>query len=975
MIDLKRRKRTVTIFFVIAYIMVVILIVGSCFVNVLKNSYEEATGKVGSFIDTYESTMSKTLDSYKGVDSDLLSRTRLSALAAGMDDPETLEPSAYNNGFIVKVEGDNLITPAGFPADAYVSAASFSDEYDIWGSDDERISYARITGPFYYFEKYTGNDINVIDSEDAYISGALSNLANSIGCNYLYIESGEVTKFSMVMSGTNELSGIGRMDKLGLSDQDYQTFNRNGALIASVSGKMQLLRLMEHETDGISHSVIVLIPLQTIFLRAMQQSNMPLIVILVLSIVLMTWVISIHRTVLEKVLTAEERARYSPGAAKRKMAIAIAVSALIVCMSSLYILSLDSLFIRSSEEASVLREYFNRMEDDEVRTENSWEKSQSRYIGTAKVLAKLIDEHRDIQNAEWLQMAAEIIDADYIMIYDTNGNEVVSSASYRGMSLGTDESSATYDFRRLLRGVRSISHAAVTDEVTGLTRDMHGISLKYLSDQQAYGAMIIAVDPSVHTSAVFSNSDEAAVSLAPTGGLIAGVDPETGIIKYCNDESLKKKRMSDICREIEKYDDTFMGFVNINGTEYYASSAEHEGLIYYCAVRQSSMFKGILTRSIHIALVFAVLAALLAFILFKGYNQKYFDDVSGKELDPFEDTLIDKSKKTAENAAAAASAGLSRKQSAFMQRKYFAFLEDGISPGERVIQLLQLIIVAFTVVLSIYMILDKTHAGGAAGSDVIDYIARGNWDRGFNLFSVTAILFLLCILVVGLYILKAVGATLYGTMSVKARTTFMMLINVMNYVAIIIFVFFSLGYLGVDTRALVASAGIVGIAISLGARDLFADIIAGIMILLENTYHVGEIIEANGFRGEVAEIGMRTTKVVGRGDNVRTMRNSSIGDVINYSRLNSWYPLLLTVNSSQSLTEIENMLREELPKIAAKHSEIITGPHYRGVDSISGDRTTILILTECREIDYNKVQRDVNREVRLLFAEHKIDLM
>ena len=113
MIDLKRRKRTVTIFFVIAYIMVVILIVGSCFVNVLKNSYEEATGKVGSFIDTYESTMSKTLDSYKGVDSDLLSRTRLSALAAGMDDPETLEPSAYNNGFIVKVEGDNLITPAG----------------------------------------------------------------------------------------------------------------------------------------------------------------------------------------------------------------------------------------------------------------------------------------------------------------------------------------------------------------------------------------------------------------------------------------------------------------------------------------------------------------------------------------------------------------------------------------------------------------------------------------------------------------------------------------------------------------------------------------------------------------------------------------------------------------------------------------------------------------------------------------------
>ena len=101
----------------------------------------------------------------------------------------------------------------------------------------------------------------------------------------------------------------------------------------------------------------------------------------------------------------------------------------------------------------------------------------------------------ELQNPVWLSEASEIIGADYIILYDHNGDEVVTNARYKGLSLGKKESSATYDFRRLLRGVRYIYHDNIKDEVTGLTRNLHGISVDLNSDETSYGAMLIAFEP------------------------------------------------------------------------------------------------------------------------------------------------------------------------------------------------------------------------------------------------------------------------------------------------------------------------------------------------------------------------------------------------------------------------------------------------------------------------------------------------
>ena len=99
----------------------------------------------------------------------------------------------------------------------------------------------------------------------------------------------------------------------------------------------------------------------------------------------------------------------------------------------------------------------------------------------------------------------------------------------------------------------------------------------------------------------------------------------------------------------------------------------------------------------------------------------------------------------------------------------------------------------------------------------------------------------------------------------------------------IIFVFVSLGYFGFDTRALLASFGLAGLAASLGAKDLVSDIIAGFTLMTDGSYKVGDTIEIDGFDGAVLKINMRKTTVMDKKGTVKTFSNSTITSVINHS--------------------------------------------------------------------------------------------
>jgi small-conductance mechanosensitive channel len=118
------------------------------------------------------------------------------------------------------------------------------------------------------------------------------------------------------------------------------------------------------------------------------------------------------------------------------------------------------------------------------------------------------------------------------------------------------------------------------------------------------------------------------------------------------------------------------------------------------------------------------------------------------------------------------------------------------------------------------------------------------------------------------------------------KDIFMLLKNVLRVVVIIAGLLWLLSIWQINLTPLFASAGIAGIAVALAAKDTLANFFGGISIFMDNTYKVGEyIILDTGERGEVVEIGIRSTRIKTRDDVIVTIPNSIIANskIINES--------------------------------------------------------------------------------------------
>ena len=96
----------------------------------------------------------------------------------------------------------------------------------------------------------------------------------------------------------------------------------------------------------------------------------------------------------------------------------------------------------------------------------------------------------------------------------------------------------------------------------------------------------------------------------------------------------------------------------------------------------------------------------------------------------------------------------------------------------------------------------------------------------------------------------------------KRKTTIINLVkSIIKYLILIIVVLGILDAYGVDTTSIIASLGVAAAVIGLAFQDILKDFLAGITIIFDNKYAVGDIIEINGFTGTVTSLGLRTTKI------------------------------------------------------------------------------------------------------------------
>lgn len=208
----------------------------------------------------------------------------------------------------------------------------------------------------------------------------------------------------------------------------------------------------------------------------------------------------------------------------------------------------------------------------------------------------------------------------------------------------------------------------------------------------------------------------------------------------------------------------------------------------------------------------------------------------------------------------------------------------------------------------------------------------------------------------------------------RAKTVLSLIDGVVKYGGAVAIILIFLKACGVNTTALVASVGVLTLIVGLGAQPLIADIIAGIFIVFEDEYSVGEIVCINDFRGTVLEIGIRSTKIQDAAGNIKIINNSSIGDVINLSRDLSLAVVDCDFPYTIPLERVEYLLSENLEKIKEKIPAIVEGPYYKGVCQYKDSNVTLKIFARCHEEDRFQVERDLLREYRILLVENEIDI-
>ena len=276
-----------------------------------------------------------------------------------------------------------------------------------------------------------------------------------------------------------------------------------------------------------------------------------------------------------------------------------------------------------------------------------------------------------------------------------------------------------------------------------------------------------------------------------------------------------------------------------------------------------------------------------------------------------------------------------------------------------------LLCMLFLALLAGAWIIHQHRDAGELMDSAFTYLLQRRWRYGLNIYAVTYALMQFCLIIaVGLILRRLILAA--GSRLGNRGETIARLIGSFVAYASVIFAFArSLVFVGVNSTAILASAGIIGLAVSIGAKDLIADILAGIAIVFEGVFRTGDIVEIGGYRGTVEEVGIRTTKVMSM-QNVKVFRNSNISGVINMTQRYSFAQVSLDVSRTQPLEKVEAVFRDALPEIRSRIPGTVSDIELVGIDQLNAKGMVLLFQTKCREADRIRVERQLRRELVLV---------
>jgi small conductance mechanosensitive channel len=223
----------------------------------------------------------------------------------------------------------------------------------------------------------------------------------------------------------------------------------------------------------------------------------------------------------------------------------------------------------------------------------------------------------------------------------------------------------------------------------------------------------------------------------------------------------------------------------------------------------------------------------------------------------------------------------------------------------------------------------------------------------------------------------ASGAPAAARREQRAKTMGSLLKSIVTGVVFAMVGMMSIAELGYDVGPLIASAGVIGVALGFGAQSLVKDFLSGIFMIFEDQYGVGDVIDAGEAAGTVEAVGLRVTRLRDVDGTVWYVRNGEILRVGNMSQ--NWARTVLDI--SVAYHEDLHRVREVLKDVAHDlweddefKGKIIEEPEVWGVQSLDPDAVLVRVVLKTAPLEQWEVARTMRERVKARFDYEGIEI-
>jgi small-conductance mechanosensitive channel len=208
----------------------------------------------------------------------------------------------------------------------------------------------------------------------------------------------------------------------------------------------------------------------------------------------------------------------------------------------------------------------------------------------------------------------------------------------------------------------------------------------------------------------------------------------------------------------------------------------------------------------------------------------------------------------------------------------------------------------------------------------------------------------------------------------RKKTIAKVTLSILKYTIVLFALLIVLSMWGINVLPAIAGLGIAGLVIGLGAQKFINDLISGFFIIFEHHYDVGDKIEVKGFKGEVIDIGLKTTKIKNWKGEVKILNNGDVNDITNFAMYESVAVVDFGIAYQEDISSVLTLVESKLPELKQILPQIIDQPKVLGVVDLAASSVNCRIIATTRNEEHYEVERVVRRKIKEWLDEAGIEI-